>query len=515
MKIILISPQNRPAAMNFLYCMDIAGAKASHVPLGLATVAALTPSWVNVEIIDENVEQHILRADVDAVGITGMLTQSERVFYLAREYKKAGKHVVIGGPITFDMRDECAKEADTVFIGEAELTWPRFIEDFANGTPEKIYEQKTPVDMGLSPSPRYDLLKTMLYTTASIQATRGCPYRCDFCDIPVRYGNSPRSKGIGQVLEEIKAACGRGFDAILFADDNFIGDKTYAKELLRRIASLLSSLWPRPYFYTQATINIADDEELLCLLQEAGFRRLLIGVETFNEASLLKLNKTHNTGRDIEASIRNILRHGITVWASMIFGIECRTRESFEGDVRRILDAGAVPIHMGLLQAIPGTALYERAIKETRVMDLPSIFGSAALADPRVKKTTNLLHDILTEQQLNNGFAKALKDASLPEAYAKVIVRNIKESPRGICSSMPQLSINNFIVFFRTFFYYLFIAEGSARRMFLTVLKNIVLSGLRNMDETFFHLVIYKHFRRHCLEVANICETTVNEDMSC
>ncbi|MFZ3072558.1 MAG: radical SAM protein [Thermodesulfobacteriota bacterium] len=513
MKVLFINPKQSPNAMNFAHCMDLAGAKSSHIPLGLATLAALTPSFARVAILDENIEPLTPGCDADIVAITGMLSQRNRVLKLAREYKAMGKHVAIGGPMTFDLAGECEKYSDTVFVGEADLTWPEFIEDFRSGSPKRLYSQKGRADVNKTPLPRYDLLKTRLYASASIQATRGCPYRCDFCDIPVRYGDAPRSKDIGLVIAELKAISRLGFDSVFFVDDNFAGDKIYAKKLLREIAKVLPALSPRPYFYTQATLDVAEDEEMLLLFRKAGFQRLFIGIETFDEASLLRLNKGHNARLDMEAAVRRISSHGITVWASLMFGLENRAPATFDEEVSRLLGAGAVPLQVGLLQAVPGTPLHERALREKRFVEMPSVIGSVALSEPGVKRTTNLVHDISTEKDLNSGLAKSLKALFEPDAYARVLIKNAKKSPRNFFSSMPRLNANNIGVVGRTLWYYLFTAEKPARKMFLNVLKGVLFSGMRNADEVIYHLVIYKHLRKHYLELAGMCEARGNENM--
>jgi len=320
-KVSFINPLHHPHSMNFLHCLDIVGVKYSHMPLSLPTLAALTPPDWTVELIDENVEPVNFETDADIVALTGSVAQRLRVFELADGFRKRKKLVALGGPITFDLLEECKAHADVVFIGEGEYTWPAFLEDFKKGSWKNLYHQQEWIDMKDSPVPLFRLLKPGQYASGCVQVTRGCPYRCDFCDIPVKYGSGPRSKQIDQVLKEIRILSEIGYDSAFIVDYNFAGDKSYAKALLKAMAALLPSLPTRMYFYTQATLDVAADDELLELLKAASFLRLFIGIETGDQARLSELNKKHHTEIDIKRACEKIRSYGITVWGGIMFGL--------------------------------------------------------------------------------------------------------------------------------------------------------------------------------------------------
>ncbi|MDH3343000.1 MAG: B12-binding domain-containing radical SAM protein, partial [Gammaproteobacteria bacterium] len=381
MKIVLVSTKIEAHAMNFAYCMDLVGCNFSHIPLPLATIAALTPDDVEVTIIDENVEAIPDVLDADIIGFTAILCQKERTFELAKRFRAEGKLVAVGGALVDDQPEECRDAMDVVFKGEAEYTWPRFIEEYRESRHADYYHQQEWVDVKDSPIPRFDLIKTERYSAGCIQITRGCPYRCEYCDVPTKNGGFPRSKAIENALQEIRLLSEIGYDSIFVVDDHFAGNRKFAKDLLRAIAELLPSLPTKMYFYTQVSLNVAKDEELLQLFHDASFRRLFIGIETSDSEQLLNINKKHNIEQDILTSIRRIQSYGITVWAGILFGLDGDSEEKYNNQYDFIMKSGITPVQIGLLQAMPETPLYDRVIEEGRLVELPQIMGSSGLGD--------------------------------------------------------------------------------------------------------------------------------------
>jgi radical SAM superfamily enzyme YgiQ (UPF0313 family) len=477
------------------------------MPLSLPTLAALTPPDCAVGLIDENVEAVNFETDADIIALTGSVPQRKRVFELADEYRKRRKFVAIGGPISFDMPEECKAHADTVFIGEAEYTWPAFIDDFKQGKQKSIYHQKEFINIDDSPVPHFHLMKTDQYASGCIQVTRGCPFRCDFCDIPIKYGGQPRSKKIEQVLSEIRILSGLGNDSVFIVDDNFAGNKPYAKTLLREISALLPSLPTKMYFYTQATLDVANDDELLGLFRAANFLRLFIGVETGDKAKLRALNKRHQTDMDIHHAVEKIKSYGITIWAGIMFGLEDDDPSAFDRQLEFIKETNFIPVQVGLLQAVPGTPLYNRAIEENRILRLPSIYGLTALSEEELSKATNLIPQKMTEEELEKNFAHVLRKMFSPESFKAKMIQYIGSNTRNLTSSLPVLNLKTAMILMRMFSFYLFRADRKTRKMFFHVLKALVSHRLRNLDETVFHLLAYKHIQTHYYRIAEICES--------
>jgi radical SAM superfamily enzyme YgiQ (UPF0313 family) len=506
MKITLINPEHHPHSMNFLHCMDIVGAKYSHMPLSLPTIAALTPEECAVEIIDENVEPVRPDIEADILAFTGTIPQRKRLFEMADDFRNRGKLVVIGGSITLDMLEECRAHADVVFIGEAEYTWPQFIDDYKKGRHKNTYHQKEWINMEDSPIPHYHLLKSSQYASGCIQVTRGCPYRCHFCDIPVKYGDSPRSKKIDQVLAEIRILADLGYDSAFIVDDNFVGNKSHAKALLKEIAKLLPSLPTKMYFYTQTTLDVANDDELLDLFQAAAFLRLFIGIETGDSDKLRQLNKRHHADIDVQRAVEKIKSYGITVWAGIMFGLEGDDLSSFDRQYEFIRDTSFIPVQVGLLQAVPDTPLYERALEENRLVKLPSILGLTALSEAEVDKTTNLVPQTMKEVELEKNFADVLRRMFSPEFFGSKLIQCLDSGSRKMMSSKLAVNRKNLMILMRMLSFYLFRADRETRRMFFRVIRFYMFRGMRNLDEIVFHLLAYKHMQKHYYKIAEICE---------
>lgn len=518
MKLALIYTAIEPHAMNFAYCMDIVGCEFSHIPLPLATIAALTPDDVEITIIDENIEPVPENIDADIIGFSSILCQKERTFEYARKFRAQGKTVVVGGALVDDQPDECREIMDVVFKGEAEYTWPKFIEEYRQGKHADFYEQKEWVDVKDSPIPRFDLLKTEKYSAGCVQITRGCPYRCEYCDVPTKNGGFPRSKTIENALEEIRLLSEAGYDSIFIVDDHFAGNRKFAKDLLRAIANFLPSLPIKMYFYTQVSLNVAKDEELLQLFHDASFRRLFIGIETSDSEQLTNINKKHNIEQDIMDSIRTIQSYGITVWAGILFGLDGDSEASYEKQFQFIMESGVTPVQMGLLQAMPDTPLYDRIIDEGRLIELPQIMGASGLGDNKKVPASNISPSSMGEYERDRLFAKTLKRLYAPDAYA---TRILDAEARIKCRAIkvwPDLTWKNISIVGRAVGYYLFKADWQSKRMFFRMMGNFLIGKATNLEELLFNLVIYKHLRTFYFNLADSIianqEANRNENIS-
>jgi radical SAM superfamily enzyme YgiQ (UPF0313 family) len=284
-------------------------------------------------------------------------------------YHRRGYYVVAGGSYASLCAEKYAELADTTIAGEAEYIWPRFCRDYEAGVPRSLYRETGTVALTDSPTPRFDLLKFHRYNTASMQFSRGCPYRCDFCDIIVMFGRRPRTKSLQQIEHELDALRAQGARQVFFVDDNLIGNRAQAKALLRFLAEYQARHRYRFGFGTEASINLARDAELLQLMRAAHFGWVFVGIETPDEATLKSSGKTQNVGTDLLGSLRTIYAHGIDVLAGFIVGFDNDTAETFERQRRFIIASGVQAAIVGLLTALPRTPLYERLRLEGRLIE--------------------------------------------------------------------------------------------------------------------------------------------------
>jgi radical SAM superfamily enzyme YgiQ (UPF0313 family) len=369
MRLLLVNPKFPESFWTYKWAVDevLVRTRAINPPLGLATLAALCPPGWEVTIVDENVEPIPLAPEADLIGICGMGVQFPRQTELLRYYRARGYCVVAGGSYASLCPEKYDGIADTVVAGESEYIWPEFCRDFAAGRAKCLYRETRTVSLADSPTPRFDLLKLDLYSSASIQFSRGCPYRCEFCDIIVMFGRRPRVKSLEQVGRELDALRAQGVHRVFFVDDNLIGNRPQAKALLAFLAEYQARHGYRFSFSTEASLNLARDEELLRLFHAANFSWVFIGIETTDEESLKETKKTQNVGGDMLADVRRIYANGIDVFAGFIVGFDSDTLATFDRQREFILASGIQSAMIGLLQALPRTPLYERLQREGRL----------------------------------------------------------------------------------------------------------------------------------------------------
>jgi radical SAM superfamily enzyme YgiQ (UPF0313 family) len=399
MRLLLINPRFPESFWSFKWALDrvVSGKRALNPPLGLATLAALCPADWDVSIVDENIASLPLAPEADIIGIGGMGVQFRRQRELLAYYRGRGYHVVAGGSFASLCPERYEDLADTVVAGEAEYIWPRFCRDAERGEPGRLYQETGTVSLEDSPVPRFDLLDLHKYQTVSLQFSRGCPFRCEFCDIIVMFGRKPRTKTPAQVGRELDALRARGVHSVFFVDDNLIGNKPAAKELLRYLAEYQREHGYRFQLGTEASLNLAQDPELLALFRAANFGWVFIGIESPDEASLKETLKFQNTRQDLLTSVRAIYAHGIDVFAGFILGFDHDTPESFARQRRFITDSGIQAAMIGLLQATPKTPLYERLAADGRL--IPDTDAS-----DNVKLRTNVMPKGMSYDQLLAGY---------------------------------------------------------------------------------------------------------------
>ena len=370
MRLLLINPRFNESFWSFKWSLEemLSGKRAMNPPLGLATLAALCPPNWQVEIVDENIESIPLSPQADIIGVCGMGIQSSRQKDLLCFYRSKGHYVVAGGSYASLCPEFYDGFADTVICGEAEYIWRRFCGDFERGAAQGLYTETGTVSMTDSPTPRFDLLDLRQYSVVTLQFSRGCPYRCEFCDIIVMFGRKPRWKSPEQIGLELDELRKRNVRDAFFVDDNFIGNRKAAATLLKYLRDYQQRHDYRFIFGTEVSLNVAQDEELLRLFREANFAWVFIGIESPDIDSLKETRKSQNLQGDMLASVRKIYAHGIDVLAGFIIGFDNDTLETFDRQYRFIIDSGIQAAMIGLLTALPRTPLYYRLQEEGRLL---------------------------------------------------------------------------------------------------------------------------------------------------
>jgi radical SAM superfamily enzyme YgiQ (UPF0313 family) len=413
MKILLVYPQYPETFWSFKYALRFISKKASFPPLGLLTVASMLPQEWEKKLVDMNISD-LVDEDLrwaDYVFLSAMAVQRKSVIEVIEKCKKMEVPIVAGGPLFTTGHQEFA-DIDHFVLNEAEITLGPFLEDLEKGNLHRIYSSKEWPDIRNTPCPQWELIDTKKYAVMNIQYSRGCPFNCEFCDIIVLNGHRPRTKSKEQILEELEALYALGWrGGVFFVDDNFIGNR---KKLKTEILPFLIE-WMRDkrfpfYFFTEASINLSDDEDLMRLMVEAGFRRVFIGIETPDEESLSECNKYLNKNRDLMACVRKIQNIGLEVQGGFIVGFDSDTPSIFEKQIKFIQNSGIVTAMVGLLNAPRGTRLYQRLKNEGRL-----------LGDTSGDNTDCSLNFIpkMNHEMLINGYKKILSTIYLPKHYYK------------------------------------------------------------------------------------------------
>jgi radical SAM superfamily enzyme YgiQ (UPF0313 family) len=418
LRLLLINPKVPDSFWSFKWAIHtiLPGKRAVNPPLGLATLAALCPSDWQVEIVDENVEPVPLNPATDIVGIGGMGVQLRRQRELLAYYRGRGHYVVIGGAAASLCPETYDGLADTIVAGEAEYIWPEFCRDFAAGRPKALYRETGTVDLKDSPVPRFDLLKLPLYANATLQYSRGCPFTCEFCDIIVMFGRKPRMKSPDQIGRELDALERLGMRSVFFVDDNMIGNKKKAKDLLRFLAKYQEKHRRVFSFGTEVSLNIAQDEELLDLFRAANFNWVFIGIESPDPASLKETGKQQNLREDIMVSVRRIYSRGIDVLGGFIIGFDNDTPKTFEDQYRFITDAGIQTAMIGLLTAPPRTPLHARMQREGRLREIGDELDNTRLR-------TNIVPKNMSDDEMSGLYAGIYRRL-LTDAGIRLRIRN-------------------------------------------------------------------------------------------
>jgi radical SAM superfamily enzyme YgiQ (UPF0313 family) len=487
MRILLVYPKYPDTFWSFSHALKFISKKSAFPPLGLVTAAAMLPEEWEKKLVDMNVtdlsDREIEWADY--VFISAMAVQKDSVKTVIKRCKRLGVKIVAGGPL-FTTGHEDFDDVDYLVLNEAEITMPLFLEDLSNGCAKHIYTSDKWPDLTTTPIPLWELVDMRKYSSMSVQYSRGCPFDCEFCDIVVLNGHMPRTKDKEQLLRELDELYTRGWrNSVFIVDDNFIGNKRKLKaEILPAIIEWMKRR-KRPFsLFTEASINLADDEELMHLMVEANFNMVFVGLETPNEASLAECGKFQNRERDLVAAVRKLQSHGLQVQGGFIVGFDSDPHTIFEDQISFIQKSGIVVAMVGLLNALPGTKLYRRLKKENRLL----MNFSGDNTDCSINFISRM--DIET---LMNGYKRILSTIYTPKQYYERIKVFLKEyKPLRRQHSRPQ--IGHFVAFVKSMWVLGIKAKG--KRYFWRFLAWTLARRPRSLPMSITLAIYGFHFRK-------------------
>lgn len=445
MNILMVYPMYPDTFWSFKHALKFVSKKASFPPLGLLTVASMLPKDWNKKLIDMNANQltddDILWADL--VFISAMSIQSVSANKVIERCINLNAKLIAGGPL-FTSSPELYQNVDYLVLNEAEITLPHFLEDLKAGKPKHKYTSDNWANITTTPLPQWDLVLMNNYTSMNLQYSRGCPFDCEFCDITVLYGRKPRTKTKDQVIAELDALYFTGWRGpVFFVDDNFIGNKSkLKKEILPAIAEWMTRRNNPFYLNTEASINLADDDDLMRLMAKAGFEAVFIGIESTNKNSLIECHKPQNVNRDLIESVKKIQQFGLEVQGGFIVGFDNDHPEIFEEITDFIQQSGIVTAMVGLLNAPKGTKLEKRLIEEGRMLN--DFTGN------NTDFTINFIPR-MDPELLSNGYKSILKTIYSPKYFYERVMRFLKDfEPKK--KKVFHLNPNYILALFRSIF---------------------------------------------------------------
>lgn len=497
MKILLVYPEYPDTFWSFKYALKFINKKAATPPLGLLTIASMIEDGNELKLIDMNVSQ-ITNEDVlwaDYVFISAMITQKESTKYVIQKCKNLGAKMVAGGPLFSELYNEFP-EINHFILNESEITLPLFMEDLKRGIAQKIYSSDKRPDINFAPIPKWDLINLNDYARMPLQFSRGCPFDCEFCNIVTLNGREPRAKNPDQFMKELNSLYDYGWRSSIFiVDDNFISDKPKTKVILKELIKWRKEKRYKGTFMTQISLNMVDDEELLVLMQEAGFSSVFIGLETPSKESLDECGKFQNKNRDMVKDVKKVHNYGMEVYGGFIVGFDNDDESIFDTQLKFIQDAGIVVATVGILNAFPGTKLYHRLKNENRLTDESS------------GNNTDFSTNFITKMDkgfLISEYKKLLLSLYSVENYYERIFNFLKEYKHH---NSGKLTVNFVVAFFKSL-YILGIKEKS-RFYFWKMLLMCICKYPKALPKALTQAVYFVHFEK--IFSKELCEVKMKE----
>jgi radical SAM superfamily enzyme YgiQ (UPF0313 family) len=373
MNVLFLQPKTPYSFWSFDQLLKLTGRKALLPPLGLITVAALLPQEWNMRLIDRNFQE--IREEMwnwsELVMISGMIAQSDDVLWMTREAKRRGKTVVVGGPYATLLPEELRDAgADFVVKGEAETALPLLLDALTAGIKSEVIEEPSKPAMVTSPIPRFDLLRLDAYDSIGIQTSRGCPYNCEFCNVTTLHGKKTRYKEVHQIIAELEFLLSLGRRGTVFvSDDNFIGNINRARSILETLIPWHKAHGEPFNFWTQVSVNLGQNPELIDLMTHANFHTVFVGIETPDEEVLTFSGKHQNVSNPLAESIGNMNANGLTVVGSFIVGLDNEKEGADDRMVAFAEQTGIPVIMLNVLHPLPQSALWYRLKQENRLVD--------------------------------------------------------------------------------------------------------------------------------------------------
>jgi radical SAM superfamily enzyme YgiQ (UPF0313 family) len=420
MRILLVYPQNPDTFWGFKHVLRFVSKRSTFPPLGLLTIAAMLPADWQLRLVDLNVarlkDSDLLWADY--VMVSAMIVHKQAVHEIVARCAEFKKPVIAGGPL-FTTGHEAFPAIQHFVLGEAEHVMPQLVADLRAGTLQPQYCSSERPDITQVPAPRWDLVNPRHYVTMAVQFSRGCPYDCEFCDIIIMNGRVPRTKAPAQLIAELEALRLLGWkDMVFIVDDNFIGDKNRTKSLLHELIAWRERVRPDMGFFTEASVNLADDAELCELMVKAGFKKVFVGLETPSAESLQECHKVQNKDRDLVETVKTLQRAGLEVMGGFIVGFDSDRQDIFKQQFDFIQRSGVVTAMVGLLSALPQTKLYQRLKREGRLVGESTGNNTEAVLNFKPK---------LNREFLQAGYRDLMKRLYEPKAYYQRIRTFLKQ----------------------------------------------------------------------------------------
>jgi len=487
MNILMIYPRYPLTFWSFKYALKYVSKKSAFPPLGLLTIAAMLPKTWNIRLIDLNVNKVKDRDFIwaDYIVISAMLVQKDSVAEILGHCRRLEKKVIAGGPLFTALADEYLHQVDHLILGEAEYSLPPFLSDLENGNPQNVYRSSDFPPLSMTPIPLWDLIDVKKYASMMIQFSRGCPYNCEFCDVTALFGHKPRLKSVDQFMDELQVIYDKGWRGSLFVvDDNFIGNRIAIKKMLPNVIAWMKERNYPFELFTEVSVNIADDDELVRLMVEAGFDRVFIGLETPNEESLKECAKDQNCKRDLTESIKKLQASGLEVLGGYIVGFDNDDESIFASQIKFIQESGVATAMVGLLNALPNTRLWQRMKDESRLL----LHSSGNNTDGSINFIPKM-----DMEKLIQGYHQMVKTIYSPRHYYQRVSKFLEHY-----QPLRQRKVDweRFKGFLKSIFYIGILGNGRTQWYYWKMLLKSTLFYRKSITAAITLMVYGQHFRK-------------------